>query len=179
MFDVAIAIGLTLLGIFGWAANVLGMPGNWLTTLAAWSIWWFAPADFRAFVGLPAALVILVIAIFGEALEFASSALGTSRLGGSKLGTTLALAGSVLGAITGLVVGSPIPVIGNVVASLLLGGAGACAGAVLGERWAGKDWRACVDIGNAAFWGRILGTVGKVVCGTIATAVFLIAVWVR
>ncbi len=178
MYDVSFGIGLTLLGIVGWAANVLGMPGNWLTTIAAWAVWWLAPMDFRVFVSLPAAIVILGISLFGEVLELAASALGTSRLGGSKRGTALALVGSILGAIAGLIVGSPIPVIGNLVASLLLGGAGACAGAILGERWAGKDWQTSLDIGNAAFWGRLLGTVGKVVCGTIATTVFLLAIWV-
>jgi uncharacterized protein YqgC (DUF456 family) len=81
--------------------------------------------------------------------------------------------------VIGLFVGSPVPVIGNVIASLLMGALGASVGAIVGERWAGKDWQLSFDIGSAAFWGRILGTIGKAVCGTVAAAVFLLAIWMR
>ncbi len=177
MIDLLLIILITGLGLAGWGANVLGLPGNWLTVTMAGALWSFAPESFHSFVSLPVAGSILAIAIIGELLEFTASALGTSRLGGSKRGTILAMIGSIVGAVVGLVVGTPIPIVGNVLASLLLGGAGACVGAALGERWAGKAWDECLNVGSAAFWGRILGTVGKVVCGTIALAVFLIAVW--
>ncbi len=67
--------------------------------------------------------------------------------------------------------------LGPVLVSLLLGASGAFAGALVGERWAGKDWDLSIQIGTAAFWGRLLGTVGKAVCGTIACGVFLSAIW--
>lgn len=177
MLEVLIAFLLTLVAFTGWIVNVLGMPGNWLIVITAACCALWAPEEKMWYVGWPIVIAILIVALLGELLEFAASAVGARRLGGSKRGAALALVGSIVGAITGLFFGSAIPVVGNIIASLLLGGAGAFCGAILGERWAGKDWDSSLEIGNAAFWGRLLGTVGKAVCGTIACGLFVAALW--
>lgn len=179
MLDITLALFLTLLALTSWAANILGMPGNWLLVLMAAACFYMRPEESLSHVGLAPLVAMIVVAILGELLEFAASALGASRMGGSKRGTVLAVGGSVAGAIAGLFVGSliPIPILGPVIASLLLGASGAFAGAIAGERWVGKDWDASIQIGSAAFWGRLLGTVGKAVCGTIACVIFLVAIW--
>lgn len=179
MLDLTLTIVLTLLALTGWGANILGMPGNWLVVAMAAACWWLRPEEMASHVAWGALLAIVFAAAVGEVLEFAASALGASRVGGSKRGTALAMGGSIAGAITGLFVGTaiPIPIVGNVLASLLLGAAGAFTGALVGERWAGKDWDTSIQIGSAAFWGRLLGTVGKAVCGTIACGVFMAAIW--
>ncbi len=177
MLDVLIAVTLSLVALTGWLANVLGMPGNWLIVLCALGCAWWGPESRLWNVSWSIVAAIIIVALLGELLEFAASAIGARRLGGSKRGAVLALAGSIVGAITGLFFGSAVPVVGNVVASLLLGGFGAFCGAILGERWAGKDWNDSIEIGNAAFWGRLLGTVGKAVCGTIACGLFIVGVW--
>ncbi len=179
MLDLSLAIILTLLGLSAWVANILGLPGNWLIVLMSALGWWLAPETQRSHIALVPLLAIALAAAIGELLEFMASALGASRMGGSKRGTLLAIGGSICGAICGLFSGAliPIPIVGPVVASLLLGAAGAFGGAVVGERWAGKDWDLSLQIGNAAFWGRLLGTVGKAVCGTIACSVFLVSIW--
>jgi uncharacterized protein YqgC (DUF456 family) len=180
VIDILLASLLSMLAITGWLANVLGMPGNWLVVLLAAGCLGLAPPESLVHVTWGPLVVIILSSVLGEVLEFVAGALGASRKGGSKRGTVLALGGSVIGAITGLFFGSaiPIPLIGPLLASLLLGASGAFAGAIAGERWAGKDWDASIQIGNAAFWGRLLGTVGKAVCGTIACGVFLVALWV-
>ncbi len=179
MLELLLILLLTFLALLGWAASVLGMPGNWLIVLLALACFWLSPVGSSSHVAWFSLVAILAAACLGEFLEFVASALGASRKGGSKRGAVLALAGSLAGAIAGLVFGSliPPPVVGNVVASLLLGASGAFAGAIAGERWAGKDWDASFEIGSAAFWGRLLGTVGKAVCGTIACGIFLAAIW--
>ena len=177
MIDIGLAILLTLLAAMGWILNVLGMPGNWLVVLLGGLCFWFRTEEQATHIALATLLVMLLAAVIGELLEFAAGALGASRRGATKRGTALAICGSIAGAIAGLFVGTPIPIIGSLVASLLLGAAGAFSGAVLGERWAGKEWDASVEIGNAAFWGRLLGTVGKAVCGTIVAMVFFAAIW--
>lgn len=179
MLDLSIAALFTLLAILGWGANVLGLPGNWLIVAMAFIGWLAVPESNRSYVAMVPTIAIAVVAVIGEVLEFAASALGASRMGGTKRGTALAIVGSIAGAIVGLFSGTliPIPIIGPLIGSLLLGAGGAFAGAVLGELWAGKDWDASVQIGNAAFWGRLLGTVGKTVCGTIACVIFLAAIW--
>ena len=179
MLDISVAILITLLALAGCGANVLGLPGNWFIVAMAAGSWWLAPETNRIHVTMLPLMVITLVAALGELLEFAASALGASRMGGSKRGTLLAIGGSICGAIIGLFFGSiiPIPIVGPVIASLLLGAGGAFTGAVAGERWAGKDWDASLQIGNAAFWGRLLGTVGKAVCGTVAAGVFIAVVW--
>ncbi len=179
MLDVTLATLMTLLALTGWIANILGLPGNWLIVSLAAAGWWLAPEANRMHISLIPLIAIAFIAGLGEILEFAASALGASRMGGSRRGTLLAIAGSISGAIAGLFFGSviPIPIVGPVIASLLLGASGAFAGAIAGERWAGKDWEKSLQIGNAAFWGRLLGTVGKAVCGTMAMGIFIAAIW--
>lgn len=120
-------------------------------------------------------VILVVLAGVGELVEFVTGAAGVGKLGGSKRAAVLAIAGSMVGAVVGLLVGSPIPVVGSLVASLLLGGAGACAGAALGERWAGKEWDGSIQVGVAAFWGRLLGTVGKVIIGFVILLILIIA----
>lgn len=179
MLDITVAVLFTLLAVVGWGANVLGLPGNWLIVCLALGGWLLVPESYRSYISHVPVIAIGLVAVVGEVLEFVASALGASRMGGSKRGTVLAIFGSIGGAVLGLFSGAliPVPIIGSLIASLLLGAGGAFVGAVAGERWAGKDWEASLQIGNAAFWGRLLGTVGKAVCGTIACGVFLGAIW--
>jgi uncharacterized protein YqgC (DUF456 family) len=177
MLDVTIAVLLSLIAIGAWMANILGLPGNWAIVATAIGCAWWVPETRFWNLSWYLAVAILAVALIGEALEFAASAVGTSRRGGSKRGVALSIIGSITGAIVGLSIGSVVPIVGNVIASLLLGASGAFAGAMLGERWAGKDWNASIEIGGAAFWGRLLGTVGKAVCGTAAFGLFLAGLW--
>ncbi len=177
MFDITIALLLSSVAVAAFAANILGLPGNWvIVAMAVGCYWWVPDARFWS-LSIYMTLAILVVAAIGEALEYAAAAVGASRLGGSKRGIALSIIGSIVGAIVGLFFGSVVPVVGNVIASLLLGATGAFVGAMLGERWAGKDWNDSIEIGGAAFWGRLLGTVGKAVCGTAACGLFLAGLW--
>ncbi len=177
--DFILIVTLCLAAVTGWIINILGMPGNWLLVAMSAGLYWLAAPEKAVHIGLMPLSLVVAVTILGELLEFAASALGANRLGASKRATMLAVAGSVVGAIAGLLAGSiiPIPIVGQLIGSLLLGGAGAALGAVSGERWAGKSWDDSFQVGHAAFWGRLLGTVGKAVCGTVALIVFLIAIF--
>jgi hypothetical protein len=49
---------------------------------------------------------------------------------------------------------------------------------MLGELWAGKNLDASWRIGQAAFWGRLAGTLGKMLVGIVMVAVVVVAlVW--
>ncbi|MEL7498072.1 MAG: DUF456 domain-containing protein [Planctomycetota bacterium] len=150
-----------------WTTNLLGVPGNWLL-LAAALVWMFiGPSDFRF--GWFAIIMLLLLAGLGELIEFGASVVSTKRLGGTNRGATCSLVGSIVGGIAGAFLGIPIPIplIGMVIGSILFAGIGAWIGATIGERWAGKSVQESVQIGGAAFLGRILGTVGKVVIGLV------------
>ncbi len=73
--------------------------------------------DFAGVDGLDAKVehfVMLGLAMLGEAIEFAAGALGVGKLGGSKRAAALAVVGSLVGAIGGMFVGLPIPIVGSV-----------------------------------------------------------------
>ena len=97
----------------------------------------------------------------------------SGEVGGSKRGAVLAAAGSMIGAVGGAIIGVPIPVIGPVVGAVLFACTGALAGAMLGEQWKGRKLGESWKVGQAAFWGRLVGTLAKT---AIATAMAGIAI---
>jgi len=164
---------LFLILVAGWALNLFGLPGNWINVAATVIYAWLLPGEQRLSISWWVVGVALLLAVVGEVLEFAAGAMGVAKLGGSRRGAMLAIAGSLLGGIFGATVGVPIPVIGSIVGILLFAGLGAMAGTVVGEFWKGRDWDGSLRIGRAAFWGRLLGTAGKLVMGTILVLVVL------
>lgn len=177
MTELTIAISLSILAAISWLASVLGLPGNWVVVLMGAGCWWWAEPGSKIAISAASLAVMLAFATLGEILEFAAGAFGARRLGGSPRSAVLAVVGSIIGAIVGLIIGSGIPVIGNVVASLAGSALGACIGSIVGERSIGKSWEHSVQIGGAALWGRLLGTLGKTFCGTMVVAIFLAALW--
>ena len=129
MLDYSLAILLTLLAMVGWGANILGLPGNWLIVAMALGGWALAPEDYRSHVTLLPLMAMVVVAGLGELFEFAASALGARRMGGSKRGALFAIVGSIAGALVCLFGGAlgPMPIVGLVIASLLLCAGGAFA----------------------------------------------------
>ena len=151
----------------GWLMTWLGLPGNWLILAAAAGYLFLVPGELRIGIGWMIVVGLGVLASLGELLELAAGALGVAKAGGSRRGTVLALIGSMLGGIVGIFIGVPIPVIGSLVAAVLFGGLGALLGALAGERWKGKDFDESLQVGKAAFVGRVLGTGAKILCGTL------------
>jgi uncharacterized protein YqgC (DUF456 family) len=166
---------LILSVFFFWLIGLLGLPGNWLMLIATAiyvvavpevatdSLWWVALA------------VLLVLAIVGEALEMLASAHGVRKHGGTKRSALLSFVGAIVGAIFGAVIGTGfMPIIGSLIGALLLSGAGALGGAFLGEQWSGRSVDDSLQVGQAAFWSRLAGTVAKMVIGCVMLAVILV-----
>ena len=174
---IALALALLLMAVLlaGWVLTLLGMPGNWLMVAATAAYAFFGPADSRAAIGWQVVASLAVLAALGELLELLAGAAGTARAGGGRRAAMLALAGSLAGGIVGLFIGLPIPLAGPVLAALLFAGLGAMAGAMLGEMRGGKDLRAVWQIGRAAFWGRMAGTLGKLCVGAAMLAIVAVA----
>ena len=146
------------------------MPGNWLmvigTCLFAWWKWDLEPRPFN----WPVLLVIVVLALLGELIEFFAGAGGAKKAGSGWLGALAAIGGAVLGAIiaTPLI---PIPIIGTII--------GACFGAGLAtwvtERITGKEHNESVRSGVGAGTGVLLGTVSKFLIGCLIWLLITIA----
>jgi uncharacterized protein YqgC (DUF456 family) len=173
--NILAGILLAIVAAVGWLSQLVGLPGNWIIVVAAAAYAWWMPSDGRLALHWETVIVLVVLALLGEILEFATSALGVTKAGGSRRGAVLALVGSLVGGIVGLFVGVPIPVIGSLAAALIFGGLGALVGAMVGESWKGRDFDTSLQIGQAAFIGRILGTLGKLIVGSVMVAVTLAA----
>ncbi len=168
---------VSVAAVAAWAVGILGLPGNWILAGLAVACWGLPEPGSMLSISWVPVVSLLVLAAIGEAIEFLAGALGVKKLGGSNRSTWFALGGSLLGALAGFVVGSGVPVIGNIIASVLGSALGALVGSVYGERTSGKPWEHSLQVGSAAFIGRILGTLGKLAVGTAMLIIFLSALW--
>ena len=158
-----------------WLLNLIGIPGNWM--IVAISLLWIiiGPSDYRfSWIVL---VVLVILALIVEAIEFGASVVGTKKLGGSGRGAALSVVGSIVGGIVGAFFGIPVPIplVGMLIGSLLFAAMGAWIGATIGEKWVGKPMKESVQIGGAAFAGRLLGTLGKLVVGSTMVAISIAA----
>jgi uncharacterized protein YqgC (DUF456 family) len=174
--DLALAILWAILFcgllVVGWVLTVLAMPGNWLIVGAAAVYAWLVPAETsRLGLQWQTVAALAVLAVMGELVETVAAARGVRQAGGSRSSALLALVGSIIGAIVGMLVGVPIPIVGSLVAAIVFAGLGAAAGAVMGESLLGRRWNESREVGVAAFRGRLLGTLGKMLVGTVMVGV--------
>lgn len=168
---------LLLTLVVGWCLTLIGLPGNWLILAAAVVAALLLPDESRVDLTWTTLIVLVILASLGEVLEFAAGALGVAKAGGSRRAAALAIVGSVVGGILGAVMGLPIPipVVASVLAALLGASLGALVGAYVGEDWKRRDFEQSIRVGQAAFWGRLLGTIGKLAMGTAMVVVVLAA----
>jgi len=171
---------LLVINATGVALVLFQLPGTWLiliaTGIAAWLLHGqdtFGPWSLGT---------LLVLAIVGEAVETASGAVGSHRFGGTRTGSLL----SILTAIVGATIGASLA--GSLTLTfvwalpvwlliVLAGGAvGAAAGAVVGDRMAGRSWADARRAGAGAALGRLVGTAGKLLVAAAMWACVLAAI---
>jgi uncharacterized protein len=167
------AFVLTLVLLVAWFAQLLGLPGTWLIVVAVAAYAWFVSPEKPASIGWNVVIALAALAVVGELAELAAGAMGVSKAGGSRRGALLAIVGSIVGSIVGMCVGVPVPLVGSLVAAVAFGALGALLGAMIGEQWKGRDFDASLEVGKAAFVGRVLGTVAKMTVCSIMVVVTL------
>lgn len=176
-FAAGAAVALLALAVAaGWLLALVGLPGNWVMVAAAGLYAWLGPTAGRLVLTWQTVVVLVVFATIGEILEAIAGAWGARRAGGSRRAALYSLLASIAGAIVGAGVGIPIPVIGSFVGAIAGGAVGAMVGAVFAEYSLGGQHRHSWRVGQAAFWGRLLGVGAKVAVGsamvvTVAAAV--------
>jgi uncharacterized protein YqgC (DUF456 family) len=177
--EIAVAVLGALLLVIAlaicWCLTLVGLPGNWLMVASAAIYALLLPPSWRTDIGWWTVALLAVLAVLGEVIEFAAGAWGAARAGGSKRAAVLALLGSIAGGLVGVVVGLPIPVVGPLIAAVLFAACGATAGAVVGETWKGRGLDEGLQVGKSAFWGRLLGTVGKFIVGSVMIVTAVVA----
>lgn len=164
-----VCLSLLLLANVGcWAASFFMMPGNWVMVgLAALCAVFLPEQPDGLGISWWAVLGLAALAGLGELIELAAGAAGAAKQGASRRSMFLSLLGAVVGSIAGAIIGIPIPIVGPVVAALGGAGAGAFLGAYLGETWKGRSGEERMNISKGALVGRLLGTVGKLMLGSV------------
>jgi hypothetical protein len=172
---VLLVLGLILVCTISWLLNLIALPGNWICVLLVAVYAWLGPEDSRASIGYGVVLACFALALIGEVIEFAAGALGAQRAGASRKATLYSIVGSVCGAIAGAAIGIPIPLVGPILAAILFGGLGAALGAMYGEWSGGRAWKENLSVGQATFWGRTFGTLGKFASGLVIVVLIVFA----
>ena len=170
----AVVTILLLMGT-GWVLTVFCLPGNWLMVASVGVYAYLVPNQWRVDIGWIVVAVLLALAVIGEIVESAAVAVGAQRAGGSKRSAFLALFGSVGGGLIGGVLGLPVPLVGPIVAVVIGAALGATGGAMIGEHWKGRSAEQGWEVGKAAFWARLFGTLGKIGVACMMVAVVLMA----
>ena len=137
------------------------LPGNWLmiisTGLFAWWQW-----DQGIF-SFPLLVVITVLALIAELIEFFAGAGGAKKAGASWTGAIAAIIGAVIGAIAGTIL-IPAPIVGTMLGACI--GAGLCTWGV--ERLILKNQpQTSVQSGIGAGTGVLIGIITKFLIGCI------------
>jgi uncharacterized protein YqgC (DUF456 family) len=141
-----------------------GLPGTWLQVLGL--VGYGFATDFRTVGALPVVIVV-VLAVLGEVVEFVLGGRYARKYGGSKR----AAWGAIVGGLVGAFVGVPVFLIGSVIGAF----AGAFAGAALLEMTSKSDHRAALRVGWGAFVGRLVATAAKSAIGVAIAAVALLS----
>jgi len=163
--DLLYLLALLALNALGVLLVALTLPGTWLILLASAGYVWLL-GESRTGFGWGVLIALLGLAVLGEVLELVAAALGVQSAGGSRRASFGAIAGGMVGAIAGTFL-LPVPVVGSVLGAAL----GSFLGALLGERSRGSDLGRQVAVGKGAFWGRLFGTVAKLL---IAAAMWIV-----
>src|SRR5689334_18043501 len=137
----------------GMFLNILGLPGIWLMIGAVGVFAWLTRA--QQFVGTTSLIVLVVLALIAEVVEFLAGSAGAKKAGGSKRAAMGAIVGALIGGIFLSVI--PIPIISTIVGACL----GAFIGAAVVELMIFKDVDRSMRVGVGAAHGRFLGIVGK------------------
>jgi uncharacterized protein len=171
----AIALLLLVLGV-GWVMTLLALPGNWLIAGTAAAYAWLGPQTGATQIHWSTIWTLIILALIGEIAEFLAGVVGAKRAGGSSRAAVYSLIGSLAGAIGGATVGIPIPVIGSAIGAVVGGALGAFGGAAIAEHSLGEQMQQSMKVGQAAFWGRLLGTVAKSAIASVMAVTAIVAI---
>lgn len=154
---IALTAVLMLLGLAGSLLPML--PGSPLILAGAALYAW--QTHFTA-VGWADLIVLGVLALAGQGLDYAATVLGAKKYGASRWGMIGACIGGTLGLITANIIGLII---------------GSFAGAVILELLKGGELKASMKVGYGTLVGFLCGAVGKVIIAITMVGYFILQVW--
>lgn len=151
---------LALFCLAGLALIALGLPGLWVMVIGVVGYAWLT--GFHT-IGAWTIVVVLALALLGEAIELWIGFGLVRRYGGSKWAGW----GALIGGLVGAVIGAPIPVVGSVVEGLV----GCFVGALLVEYLGSGSVGQAARAGWGALLGRVLASTAKIMVGIVITVI--------
>ena len=166
--DTLLYLTAILLSLVAIVLNVASLPGNWVILFAAAALSLYHDGHNPHWVFL---LVILVILLAAEAVEFLGGMIGAKTFGASKAASWLAILGAMLGGLIGI---PPVtvPMLGT--DHLVAAVGGAFLAAWLVELLQQKNMRASLKAALGAALGRGAGLVTKIAGGLAAWVVLVV-----
>ena len=116
--EIVILAAIVLLGL---VMIPFGLPGTWIMAAGALGYSLLVPGSISVFT----TVVVALLALIGEIIEFTLTAKYTKQYGGSRRASW----GAIIGGIVGAIMGVPVPVIGSVIGAFV----GAFVGAFLAQ----------------------------------------------
>lgn len=157
--EILILVAILLLGL---AMIPFGLPGTWIMAAAALGYSLLVPGS----IGIVTTVVVALMALVGEVIEYTLTASYTRRYGGSRRASW----GAVIGGMGGAFMGVPVPVVGSVIGAFV----GAFIGAFVAELTRGSIGSA-TKVATGALIGRAVAAALKVAIGLAMAAVILFA----
>ncbi len=148
--------------------NIFGLPANWII-LALVGLWKYVYPD-TAPMGITFFVILVVLAVVGEILEFVLQVAKAKKYGSSSSGTFAGIIGAIIGAI---VLAPLFFGIGALIGALI----GAWIGCFIMEMAKGRPSKEAREAAFGAMVGRFLGTVCKCGIGGVMLAVIGRYIW--
>ncbi len=146
---------------------VIGLPGNFFILLLSTALAWYYKFEI---IKLNILIVLLVLALLGELLEFALGIIGSKR----KKSSNQAILGSIFFSIIGAIIFAPLFLgFGAIIGAFV----GAFLGAFTVEYLKQKNVSVAYQSGLGAFMGKLGGTLVKSVIGVIMITITVMQVF--
>lgn len=173
MWDSIILGTLVLCCVVGVLMTALRLPGTWVILAAAIGYGWWT--DWQR-IGAVLAGVLCGIAVVGEIVEFAVSALTTRRAGASRQAAWGGLIGGFIGMIfLASLLSLPLPVVGTMMGAVAGAMVGCFGGALITELAVRKQLVHGTRVGAFAAVGFVLGVASKIGLALVMSALVIIA----
>jgi len=164
--DYLVFIIFLVVALGGLVSLIFGLPGNFIILADSLLYGWYG--GFKE-ITYKVTLILIILLILGEVLEYGLGILGAKKRGASKV----AIIASILGGIVGAIIGAPfIFGIGSIIGAFL----GAFGGAFLLEYLQGKGVDQAIESGWGAFLGRVGGAISKGFIGIMMIIIAIVSV---
>src|SRR3990172_149706 len=151
-----------IVAFFGVVSLIFGLPGNFIILADSLLYGWYG--GFKE-ITHKVILILIILAIVGEVLEYGLGILGAKKRGATK--------GAIIASIIGAIIGAPFLFgIGSIIGAFL----GAFGGAFLLEYLQGKGVNQAIESGWGAFLGRVGGAISKGFIGIMMIIITIVSV---